>query len=253
MTIRFRTYTDSYYNERSYRFFREFVYFKLVRDTYEAFTIAAFLFLLLLFLSDSPLEQVELLKKEKRRMVFPLSCLHFRPSKPKFIFLVKWSVLQFVILKPLISLSSIITQALGVFCGTSQSPRFANVWLEVIDFVSVTIALYGLITLYSLISDELRGKRPLAKFSTIKIVRPAISPLLLLHSTLTDFHYCLDQIVALVFYQNFIFTLLAHYGVLKPTEFWTAHNVADGLNALVTTFEMVLVALFQLYAFPYTE
>lgn len=48
--------------------------------------------------------------------------------------------------------------------------------------------------------------------------------------------------------------MLARYGVIKPTEYWTAHNVADGLNALVTSYEMLGIALFQaFYAFPYTE
>lgn len=78
-----------------FRFFREYVYFKLVRDTYEAFVIAAFFILLLLFLSDSPVEQREILAtKEKRKMVFPLCCFRFRPSKPAFLHVVKWSVLQ---------------------------------------------------------------------------------------------------------------------------------------------------------------
>lgn len=33
---------------------------------------------------------------------------------------------KFVILKPLISIAAIVTEALGVFCATSQSPHFAN-------------------------------------------------------------------------------------------------------------------------------
>lgn len=108
---------------------------------------------------------------------------------------------QFVVIKPLISIAAIVTESLGLFCGTSQSFKFANVYLEIFDFIVVSVALYGLITLYVLLEDELKGRRPLAKFLTIKII------------------------VALVFYQNFIFTLLAHYDVLKPTTYWTAHNV----------------------------
>lgn len=68
-----------------------------------------------------------------------------------------------------------------------------------------------------------------------------------------------------------MFTILEHYGVITGTPYWsvslstpreiprltrgnrTATNVSEGLNALVTTAEMVLIALFQLYAFSYTE
>lgn len=83
-------------------------------------------------------------------------------------------------MKPLISAAAVVTEALGLFCATSQSPKFANLWLEIADFVSVTIALYGLVLLYSLTSEELRGRRPLAKFSTIKIVRHSLRPFSLL-------------------------------------------------------------------------
>lgn len=97
-------------------------------------------------------------------MVFPLCCFRYRPSKPYFIWAVKWSVLQvctpcidifgsltrrgsqFVIIKPLLSIASIITEALGLYCAASQSPHFAHVYLEAVDFVSVSIALYGLVS-----------------------------------------------------------------------------------------------------------
>ena len=48
-------------------------------------------------------------------------------------------------LKPLISIAAIITEVLGVYCSTSTSFAFANIYLEIVDFVSVTIALYGLV------------------------------------------------------------------------------------------------------------
>lgn len=213
-----------------YRYFREFIYFKVVRDVYESLCIAAFLCLMLMFLSNSPKEQGELLAtKDKRNLVFPFCCFRFRASKPYFIHAVKWSVLQFVIVKPALAIAAIITEALGVFCETSQSFAFANVYIEIVDFVCITIALYGLIILYTLIHDEIADHRPLSKFLTIKVI------------------------VALVFYQGFIFTLLEHFNVIKPTLYWTTTNISDGLNALATTVEMVFIALFQLYAFPASE
>ncbi|KAL8277027.1 hypothetical protein RQP46_010561 [Phenoliferia psychrophenolica] len=213
-----------------YRFFREFVYFELVRNTYEAFTIAAFVVLMLMYVSSSPAEQREVMStKEKRKLVFPFCCWRYRPSKPYFIFAVKWSVMQFVILKPLISIASIVTEVLGVYCATSSSFAFANIYLEIVDFVSVSIALYGLIVFYALVRQELAGHRALSKFWTIKII------------------------VALVFYQGFVFTILQKYDVIKASAYWTATNVSEGLNALVTTMEMVLIALFQLYAFSYRD
>jgi hypothetical protein len=43
--------------------------------------------------------------------------------------------------------------------------HFAEVYLEAVDFVSISIALYGLIVFYVLCKDELKGRRPLNKVS----------------------------------------------------------------------------------------
>lgn len=79
---------------------------------------------MLCFLAESPVEQREMLsKKEKRKLVFPFCCLRYRcvptsrvkvvvlniylarPSKPYFLFTVKWSVMQ---------VSIFCSQALGL-------------------------------------------------------------------------------------------------------------------------------------------
>lgn len=51
-----------------------------------------------------------------------------------------------MIVKPALAIAAIITEALGVFCETSQSFAFANVYIEIVDFVCITIALYGLVS-----------------------------------------------------------------------------------------------------------
>jgi hypothetical protein len=54
--------------------------------------------------------------------------------------------------------------------------------------------------------------------------------------------------VFLVFYQSFLLSFFDHIGLFKATEYWSRTNIADGVNALATTIEMAIVALFQLYA-----
>jgi hypothetical protein len=178
---------------------------------------------MLYILAESPKEQKEILaQKEKQRLIFPFCCWRFRPSKPYFIWAVKWSVLQvsprpslaldfrmlmlgrgkqFVVVKPLLAISAIIFEAFDMYCETSQSFAFANVYIEIIDFICVSVALYGLvrgvlffhdlcrlnrfarlayfggyqILLYVLVNDELHGRRPLHKFMTIKIVSVSTS------------------------------------------------------------------------------
>jgi hypothetical protein len=143
--------------------------------------------------------------------------------------LLKWSVIQYVIIGPAISIAGIITEAYEVYCPSSLSYKYAYVYLLGVEFVSVSIALYGLFTLYVLIKDDLKGKRPLAKFASIKLV------------------------IFLTYYQSFVFDLLKHYNKIKATEYWTQTNISNGLNALCISLEMLPIAAFQLWAFNWKE
>jgi len=159
-----------------------------------------------------------------------LCFLRFRPTKAYFMYTLKWSVLQYVVIRPAISIAGIICQALNVLCESgSYSVHFAAVYLDAIDFVSISVALYGLIVFYALTREELQGKRPLAKFLAIK------------------------AIVFFTFYQSFVFNTLQGHGVIKGTTYWTATNIADGLNALATCIEMVFFAAFMMWAYSWNE
>jgi len=134
-----------------------------------------------------------------RRHVFSLSCPSFCTDsfwQPYFMYTVKWSVMQYVVIRPAVSIAGIICEAYGVLCESGgfgiDAIHFANIYLEAIDFVSITfvfnmsskpytcwqnfimqiysIALYGLLLFYGLVREELKGRRPLAKFMAIKMI-----------------------------------------------------------------------------------
>jgi len=188
------------------------------------------LLLLIEFVAEKSAARDSILgKKEKRKLIFPFCFWRYRPTKPYFMHAVKWSVLQYVVVRPAVSLAGIICQALGVLCESEGfSIHFANVYLEAVDFVSISVALYGLLLFYALTRDELKGKRPLAKFLCIKLI------------------------VFFTFYQSFVFSALQSR-VIHATEFWTATNITDGLNALAICIEMILFAVFMWWAYPYHE
>jgi len=138
-------------------------------------------------------------------------------------------VLQYVILRPAASIAGIICQYYGVLCPSlAWSPYYAQVYISAIDFVSITIALYGLFVFYGLTKEELKGRRPLAKFLAIKLI------------------------VFFTFYQAFVFAMLEGR-VLHATQYWTEANIADGLTALATCIEMVLFSAFMMWAYSWTE
>lgn len=80
-----------------------------------------------------------------------------------------------------------ICQAFNVLCSSeSWNVHYAQVYLDAVDFVSIryvqlntlppfannpfSVALYGLILFYGLTKEELAGRRPLAKFLSIKLI-----------------------------------------------------------------------------------
>ncbi|GAA5967214.1 hypothetical protein JCM11641_000479 [Rhodosporidiobolus odoratus] len=214
----------------SYRYFRSYTYYSVSVVAYESLVLAAFLILLLQYVGESTDDQKVILKdKEKSKIPIPFCCIRYRPSKPYFLHALKWSVLQYSLLRPAISIAEIICEAYDVLCPTAYSVYYAEVYLDSVDFVSISVALYGLIVLYDLVKEQLAGRKPLAKFLCIKLV------------------------VMLTFYQSFIFSILESHDVIKATEFWTATNVADGLNALCICCEMVIMSIAFAWAFNWKE
>ncbi|KAI0031306.1 DUF300-domain-containing protein [Vararia minispora EC-137] len=218
----------------SYRFFRSYTYYSLV-ETSASCVLRSPLFCILLLIDFVAATAVAhraenaILRKDKTALPIPFCCWRYRPTKAYFMYTLKWSVLQYVLIRPAISITGIICQAYNVLCESQYSVHFASVYLDSVDFVSISIALYGLIVFYALTREELAGRRPLAKFLAIKLI------------------------VFFTFYQSFVFSALQSNGVIHATEFWTATNIADGLNALATCIEMVFFALFMMWAYNWKE
>ncbi|CAE6527879.1 unnamed protein product, partial [Rhizoctonia solani] len=243
----------------SYRFFRAYTSrlrlgYLFCSIVYEAITISAFMLLIIQYVastSSGKTAEGALARKDKEKLPIPFCCWRYRPTKSYFMYTIKWSVLQYVIIRPTVSIIGIICEALHILCQSSWSYKHPSVYLTAVDFVSISIALYGLILFYDLMTavdfvsisialyglilfydltkQELNGKRPLAKFLTIKLI------------------------VMCTFYQEFVFDALQNHGIIKETEYWTGSNIADGLNALAITIEMVLFAFFMMWAYPVSE
>ncbi|EDR03464.1 uncharacterized protein LACBIDRAFT_295223 [Laccaria bicolor S238N-H82] len=216
----------------SYRFFRDYTYYSLIEVVYEAVTISAFLLLLIDYVASTATghsAEKAIARKDKRPLPFPFCCWRYRPTKVYFMYTVKWFVLQYVIIRPAVSIAGIIAQSYDVLCEAGGfNWRFASVWLSAIDFISISVALYGLLMFYGLTADELKNRRPLAKFLSIKLI------------------------VMFTFYQSFVFSALEGR-VIKATRYWTATNIADGLNALTICIEMVFFAILMWWAYTPAE
>jgi len=216
----------------SFRFFRSYTYYELIEVVYEAVTISAFMLLIEEYVAatasgGSVMKALE--RKDKRSLPFPFCHWRYRPTKPYFMHAVTWSVMQYVIVRPLVSVVAIIAQAKNVLCENGGfNFHFVYSYVEIVDFISISVALYGLIIFYGLTHSELVGRRPLAKFLSIKLI------------------------VMFTFYQSFVFSLLEGR-VIHATKYWTETNIADGLTALTICIEMVFFAILMLWAYPASE
>ncbi|KAF9443865.1 DUF300-domain-containing protein [Macrolepiota fuliginosa MF-IS2] len=216
----------------SYRFFRNYTYYSFIQiGTRLLFYVPSSLLLIEYVAATAIDKSAEraLERKDKRPLPLPFCCWRYRPTKAYFMYTVKWSVLQYVIIRPAASIAGIICEKLGVLCHQEGfSPRWANVYIESINFVSISIALYGLLVFYGLTAEELKGRRPMSKFLAIKLI------------------------VMFTFYQSFVFSALENR-VIKATQYWTTTNISNGLNALAICIEMVFFSLFMMWAYTSSE
>lgn len=137
----------------SYVFYKSAIYFQLLRDCYEAIVLGSFFYLLMQYLADDPVDQREIFRhKEINGWPFPLNYVKYRPTGLYFLQLIKWCILQYVVLRPLCTFLAVITLALGVYCVDSYSPVFSHIYLSLIISVSVSVAMYALVSFKSKVS-----------------------------------------------------------------------------------------------------
>ena len=62
----------------------------------------------------------------------------------------KHGILQYVAIKPLCTLAAVVLEYYGLYCETVYDWHFGMVYITIINFISVSVALYCLVCLYSL-------------------------------------------------------------------------------------------------------
>ncbi|RHZ85999.1 hypothetical protein Glove_57g92 [Diversispora epigaea] len=230
----------------SYRLFHYSVYFESVRDCYEAFAIFAFFALLTQYvgdyMTDEKRKKIFYSKNNNKdendynnnqirnmRYPFPYCCITYNPSKNSHLLFVKWGILQYVVVNPIVTFVELLTNALGVYCEESMSFKFAKVYCNLIGFASISIAMHALFTFYKTIKEAIKEESPIYKFLCIKLV------------------------IFVTLVQSRIFSILAETGVIKETKYWSSANISRGFNSFLICLEMVLFAILYLYAFDYRK
>lgn len=226
----------------SLRFHHARIYIDAIRDLYEAFVIASFVYYLIELLGGED-ALVRTLRKKVRddpaladhlaQHTFPLS-LVLEPWElgVEFMLQCKHGALQYVVAKTGFTIMTYIFQSLGMygegqFVWTSPYP-----YLAFLMNISVMYALYSLVKLFHAVQDELRypiNWHPLGKF------------------------LCIKGVVFFTWWQGVLIFYLKAHGVIGDVGSWTGDEVANGLIDYCICVEMVMFAIAHSFTFTYKE
>ncbi|KAJ6008472.1 hypothetical protein N7540_012448 [Penicillium herquei] len=199
-----------------------YVYLEGWTEVFQAIALYSFHMLLIDFLAPS----------EKQRDVF-FENLKVKKSFKKgqyreglsWLKLSYYCTLQYPIVVFLVAIGQSIAQAFNVYCLDSNKPGFAHIWLELLQEVSVTIAINAVIRFYANTKNYMKEHKPLLKLLSFKLI------------------------VGLIFLEQIIFMVLESSSIFKPTKKLSYADVHMGLPTMVICVQMVPFAIFMHFSF----
>eukprot|EP00531_Pseudo-nitzschia_arenysensis_P003662 CAMPEP_0116141772 /NCGR_PEP_ID=MMETSP0329-20121206/14555_1 /TAXON_ID=697910 /ORGANISM="Pseudo-nitzschia arenysensis, Strain B593" /LENGTH=500 /DNA_ID=CAMNT_0003636967 /DNA_START=142 /DNA_END=1644 /DNA_ORIENTATION=- len=226
----------------SLRFIHARIYIDTIRDFYEAFVIASFVYYLIELLGgEDALVRIlrqkvrndPTLARHIRNHAFPLN-LVLEPWElgVEFMLQCKHGVLQYVVAKGVFTVLMYILQSIhkygeGQFSWTSPYP-----YLAFLMNISVMYALYCLVKLFHAVQDELRHPinwHPLGKF------------------------LCVKGVVFFTWWQGVLIFYLKAHGIFDDVGSLTGDEVANALIDYCICVEMVAFAIAHSFTFTYKE
>ncbi|KAE8150006.1 organic solute transporter Ostalpha-domain-containing protein [Aspergillus avenaceus] len=220
-------------------FYKNSVYFSVIGDCYESFTISAFFALLCHYIAPNLSSQKDYFREIKPKpWVWPITWLQRifggengvwrTPRSGLTWFNIVWvSVFQYCLFRVLMTIVAVITQHHNVYCEESLNPAFAHIWVLAVECVAVTIAMYCLVQFYIQIKDDISQYSPFLKILSIKLV------------------------IFLSFWQSICINLLFSAGAIKATKRIAEADLKVGLPNLLISIEMAIFAVLHLWAFAW--
>ncbi|KAI9788539.1 MAG: hypothetical protein M1833_002912 [Piccolia ochrophora] len=225
----------------SFMFYRNFIYYQVLMECYEAFAIASFFTLLCHYIGPNLHEQKEYFRSiHPQPWVWPLDWMKRccggergiwrTPRSGLTWFNIIWlGVFQYCFIRVFMTIVSVSSQTAGRYCEASLHPAFAHVWVMVFVASSVTVAMYCLIQFYVQLKDELAAHRPLFKVVCIKLV------------------------IFFSFWQSITISFLTSTGMISPGARINYADYKVGIPNMLLVIEMAVFSLLHIYAFPWSE
>ncbi|KAH6900586.1 putative DUF300 domain protein [Thelonectria olida] len=222
-------------------FYTHAIYIEALSSLYEAVALAAFFSLICHYVAPNLHSQKNFFREMTpiKPWIGPVGWLSrctggqrgiFRtPRSGLTWFNVIWvCVYQYCFVRTIMTFVSIITEAAGRYCESSNSPAFAHIWVTIIELISLTIAMLHLIQFYLQLKEPLAEYKPLTKFIAIKLV------------------------VFLSLVQTSIISLATSNVDTSDSKSKLANgDIKVGIPNLLLCVEMAFFSIFHLYAFPH--
>lgn len=204
----------------------------LFRDLYEAFVIYCFFNLLIEYLGGERSLIVLLHGRPPQEHLFPAN-LFFNDmdaSDPYTFLALKRGVLQYVQVKPILAVATLILKAAGKYEEGKISPTNGYTWISFTYNVSVFLSLYCLAMFWKCLNDDLKPFRVTSKF------------------------LCVKGIIFFSFWQGLGISILVAAGLIKKVgPVYDPEYISMAIQDFMICLEMPIFALAHAYAFSHTD
>ncbi|XP_023234329.1 transmembrane protein 184C-like [Centruroides sculpturatus] len=207
------------------------IYLDTCRECYEAYVIYNFMVFLLNFLRYEMELDITVEDKPSVKHIFPCCCLKPCPGGRDFIHACKHGILQYTVMRPLTTITSLICELSGVYGEGKFVPNVAYPYIVVINNISQFVAMYSLVLFYKAYKKQLSPMKPVAKF------------------------LCIKAVVFFSFFQSVIISILVYTGVIHQSfTSGKEHDVGEigrSLQDFIICIEMFLAAVAHYFAFSH--
>ncbi|KAJ1020517.1 hypothetical protein NDA13_005833 [Ustilago tritici] len=204
----------------------------LFRDLYEAFVIYCFFNLLIEYLGGERSLIVLLHGRRPQEHIFPVNLfLHDMDASDPYTFLaLKRGVLQYVQVKPVLAVATLVLKAAGKYGEGKISPTNGYTWVSFAYNVSVFLSLYCLGMFWKCLNDDLKPFRVTSKF------------------------LCIKGIIFFSFWQGLGISILVAAGLIKKVgPVYDPEYISMAIQDFMICLEMPIFALAHAYAFSHTD